>query len=1641
MAGLLDIFKNSASGVTKSGQVGGSWVIADATSSPEQDIKSEAIDSGITLPSDDIQAEQQNIVIPPVDTAEVLPQKEVNDRAFYTSSLAEGDFNTNFEQVRFDLETTGKSSLYDQELRVWEGESAEMHRQAVVNALSDATIPLEQRKRILNAYNVRGTTPPNLRDKYIEKVATQDDHDLVDNKISQDKLVDVLNANLERHQEATLARETSTVGFNQDASSMLAGMARDVLIPGTSIGTNAYINAKFRDRLGVDTDEEVFDTIQSYILVGTNNKEIASIMRNTLDPEQRREMTLAMLEDIKNLPGTDYNRWSAIQDMLLQGELSIWEEQFENAIGLLDTFFGGKAISSPIKLLKNLIPRVTNESEKKLYHFIKNKASSFGKSQPITKQAATAAANHTQNIASNPPTGVNNGAVVPTPPATPSVQGTVPPVNTVTPSVNPGSPIGSTIAANPTHAGNVGAQAILNPSAATAAGTSPGELLGSIVLPKIDAVFIRDNPDAYKKILQQDEKFRKLFDDAKLDPYLVNTTERAADRKIIYETLQQARGAHYQVPNSSFEESLTHIKGNARYGKNEDFGFNTLREAELAEANIKTTFTNTPTSSYETKIVTDNGGQYYVDVLWNKEYDPFSARVFGNSSTDASIMGIGANGLGRSWLGKYILPATMRLDEWVTKGGFSAGVNASKIEEGFLVLQKEIRNTTHPKELNAIVNNIAENQAYMSRGDIASMFPYLDKKSLDHLQGQQELVKRNSDYLWNWTNRNERARMLSENKQGIYAANGDLLGIGNKVNTVPSTVRKVYDFGTKTGIARSQTVGKTIVGLDTPITRGSEKFTYAVVDDVASSLNMLPHSVVPKLEGYIPRINTENWYVKRTPKGVTENGTRVTDINILRKEHTSTIAAARNEIDGGVMVDRLKAQYPNDEVSLVRERGDTGNAIVTDYKVFKDMAAFGKTRGDRLPTVDGFSRLEDPFVALVNRSRTIARMDSWKDYDVIFKKNFLKEFGNYIKEGSFPNTIHDIYLPVNATEQHVKAFKTAQRLFEQYSNQRYKLNLSDEVWKSVGHTLADVLEGYKLNVPSDLVRDLANKGDLFRKGIKSLSNNLFINLSPVAQWVVQTPQILEFAAISPNFAVNSMKMLPALLVNMLGRAGHSKPYAGIMGRLAENISLSDKAEFNKIADAIYDAGLPQAVDMNMMLAGGIDELGKPLVQGLGEAAMNLPQQVLSKPGQVGKQVGYTPAQMMADMAGFLFAKERWQKLNPGLDWNTPTNIRRIAADGWDIMGSMNTRAGAFPYQDGYMGVLTQFAAIVHKQMFQVFSSKTLKKAPGEIVGPRAKLAGARLALWGTAGVPGATMIYNLIDKHTEGFSQDMKDLYEKYKGGMVDLLLNKSIDMMLSDPDLPPSDLAITDRVAPFQGDHLPVIDTLYTTLMFATGQKTDNPRFPFTNAVGSAFSAVTDMNNLWKTKEFKTVEALGMVMTEVAEMTSGYNNYAKAMMIQELGDKKDKFGNNLGLELNYTHAIAQMFGIVSQQEVRLRSMQFNKKERDTFIENRAKELHDGMLKLKGKVGDPDFMEYVRRSNILNSVTNETDKEEIMNKFISMDRDSYTTRKESIMLYLLDHHTQENDRYISNMVSTLSNGTERDKEFLEMLQREGMVPK
>ena len=227
----------------------------------------------------------------------------------------------------------------------------------------------------------------------------------------------------------------------------------------------------------------------------------------------------------------------------------------------------------------------------------------------------------------------------------------------------------------------------------------------------------------------------------------------------------------------------------------------------------------------------------------------------------------------------------------------------------------------------------------------------------------------------------------------------------------------------------------------------------------------------------------------------------------------------------------------------------------------------------------------------------------------------------------------------------------------------------------------------------------------------------------------------------------------------------------------------------------------------MMLHGGLDEISQPLVKGLGQKSVDTIGQVISTPGKIGKTVGYTPAQLMADMAGFLYAKARWERMNPGKNWNTPTHIRQIAGDAWDIMGSMASRAGSMPFQDGYLGILFQFQAILAKNMFTLFSSKSLKKAPGEIVNPKAKLAAANMAAFGIYGVPASSAVYWVWEQFF-GDEVDPETLaqYQKYRGGLVDLVTNATIDTFFAEEGDRPMDLAIAKRIGPMP-ETVPYVD------------------------------------------------------------------------------------------------------------------------------------------------------------------------------------------------------------------------------------------
>lgn len=1578
----------------------------------------------------------------PLDTRTPLPDHEKNKRAFY-SAMLEGDpstFKENYIATEADLTVSNDSPLYDKHVKSWEAEQTDNIEGDVNNILLDPSVPTAQKMQVLKQFQNGEFISKDLEDKYIQQVASEDIHETVADKKSQDIMLPTILETVKKHRTVEdIKAEALAVESGSGWGDVIAGLARDFIIPGSALAESFWIQQGLSEALGEKFSERVGSNFRSFFMQGSNNAEIGRLLDSTIEPERKLEFIRAIIEYNKQFPGNSYNKWSQYVDKIDQGEMGPIETAIEDFFGWADFVGAGKLITSPIRTFRYL---TTLEMGGKSHSLFKGFGlDTIGKTPNIADIKAREAAEAKQNeVASNPPTGVDipqpeQTSAIATPVGAPP-QEVVPPSQLigigVQPAVKETSPIGITKAASPTKARELATQAILDPAVARASGAEPGEIVGSFSLEKLDDDFIKNNPDISKDLEKWDREFNNLYDEVALDPYLVDTVERTVEKERIYRTFQETQGAYYQASNSTLNESLGAIEGRARYGRNADFGFNSAEEAILAENHLKENFVSTDTSKYTTNIVQENG-QWYVDMNWKREYDPFTARTM---DVEASFLGFNVSSFARTHVAKYIMPPTTRLPEWFTKGGYLNSVTALRIEEQFNRLLKDIQDTKFKAELDETLIAISENQKYLTEGDIAAKFPHLDQAGRTELMKKQYQWKRLSEYMWNVTNRVERSRLEAENMQGIYKADGTHLGNGRATDQVPTSVDEVWNFDMGVGVRRPTDLqGMQFVKLDSPMRVGNKVFNYAMVGG-GTKLDILPSAVVPKIEGYVPRMNVESWYVKSHPKSIVEDGRTVSDINTLREKHTRTIGAAKNKKEAEQLAKKLQEEMGDDfVVSHVRERSDVGDAILTDFKVYKEKTDYGKTRGDRLPTIDGFARLEHPFVAASKRIRTLSRLDAWRGYDEVAKKNFMNRFSAFLPRGEFPNTIHDLKLPNNATEDMVRSFNEAQRIFEQYSNSKYKLNQSDVVWKTVGHKIADKIEGWQNNLPAEKVREIANKGDLFRKGLKSLGTNLFLNLGPAAQWIVQTQVILPFAMVERGFR-NSMHMLPALMISTLGKASHGKPYKKLIDEAAATLSMEKRAEFEAIADAIYKVGIPQGVDLNMMLHGGLDEISQPLVKGLGQKSVDAIGQVISKPGQIGKTIGYTPAQLMADMAGFLFAKARWERMNPGKNWNTPTHIRQIAGDAWDIMGSMASRAGSMPFQDGYLGILFQFQAILAKNMFTLFSSKSLKKAPGEIVNPKVKLAAANMAIFGVYGVPASTLIYKVWEQFF-GDEVDPETLatYQKYRGGLIDLVTNATIDTFFAEEGDRPMDLAIAKRIGPMP-ETVPYVDLGWELAGFMLGNKTDNPRFPFVNAVGSIYDAVRDAHNIVAaTPELNTVDAVMVWASELAEATSTFNNYGKAAAIAELGDKKNKFGSNLGLELTFKHAVAQVLGITSQQEVAHYEMMTSMKDREQYINDRVAKLSQDMEKLKDKLGTPDFEEYVRRAKVLNAATREEDREEIFKRFTQRDRHEWLTKRQSMMKYFIEHHKGQNDYNLKQMEASFANGTPEEQEFLKMINR------
>lgn len=1555
---------------------------------------------------------------PPV--ANPVPENAASEQAFYASAMYSDKPEEDYPLAIDEIQSNGQSELVNYANDSWQQEQASLDTTILADIAGDDTLSVEEKKNIFMQHTFGGGVSKNLRDRYKQKLQVEDNDITQTDKDHRDAFLTSLHdVRLQADQKAFEVEQAKldlARSFNYSTMDLVGGMVLDI-IPFKYSGSTAIAEAAtVSKQSGLSQGQVGWEFMKSMVFAGEANDKMNK-WYNGLNDEDKVSFIKDLGDALKATPGFDYNRWNTFRDVLDTPEgMHPLFKHIENVAGILDVmaargFLAAGFAGGFLRAGKNTLRRWTTVE---MPQPKPRPTPSWERTDPIMHR-------NTPDGAPNAPTGRQEEPL----PATfrSGRTGSPLPVEDLTnlqrTRVSPTSPAGTLNEANPKKAKEMFTQAIVEDSGslAKALGTNKGELMADNLFPKLDKDVL-EHADIAKDIKKMDTYMSGVFKDTEFDPFFIPVTQREIDKEKLFTAIKEQQGATYQQANSVVNEKIDSISGVAVYGRNDAYGFSTAEEATEAMNRMATQLDEAGAASLN---IANRNNQWYVERPYSLSYDPYDQFLFGPNAVSAHFMGMDVSGVARSDAAPYIWHPTQRLPEWVAKGASRQHRVTGKVNADFMhYIEAEIKSVKPKKELNDALVRVQENQQWQTFKELSSQYPHLSQAEVKDLYRGYSFYKRLTDYQHTLSNRHARRVLESEDFKGIYDETG--LHIGNGSTNITKKPKEVFDldggFVTRTP---DDLQGRTLVRMEEPIYYNGEVFQHALVGG-RNKLGQLPTTVLPKIEGYVPRKNIENFYVFKQPKQLKVDGELLGKADLA--SHSKTIAAAATKADADKLAARLAKEYPDMQVGVKAERADVDDAILTDYKVYKDVMEHSRKRGERLPTLDGKARLENPLEALWGTIQSSVRLDVWKDYDAVFRKNWLKQYGEFTK-GEFPNVLTDIKSHATMNAEDLKQWKSAQRLFEQYTNQKYKVTIGDDLWKRAFHIAADSFENVVPKYVSQALRDTASKGNLLVRVPKSLASNLFLYLNPPRQWLVQTQQLLEWSALSKDYLKISPRVIPAMQMAIASKATVIGKHGDSVYAAAHKLSGMSKKEFDATVRALYTEGIPQSVDLNMMLHGAFAEAKQMLDPSMAKQIGDFIGQAVKFPGQVGKTVGYTPAELANTIGTWLFTRERWKNLNPGKNWNTPENIAKISGDAWEIGKAMSTRAGSLPYQDGVAGLFFQFAAVQHKAFMEVFSSKTFTGTE------RAKLAAVRAALWGTKGLALGGFISYLVGEHTDTLTQEQ---WLKFEGGLVDLAANTIIDTWLRKPGEKESDLSIAASMSPMP-EFLP-----YADFIINAKQLFDNdprmPRFAFTGAIGSAMKAAEEIKNIFKVNEYGTPGSLIMSGTELAKLASGYNNYTKMRMLSEFDDKKDKMGNFMGLESTRSQMVAQMFGVISKEEEYLYKINENSRDRKDFIETRAKEIHLGLTNYKGRWGEPDFKEYVRVQRILTSFTPPEMQAEIEMRVDQLQSQEWESRKESAYTDLQKAIQQGGDEYVNRTIAMLRNGTAQDKEIAARLTKE-----
>ena len=1536
-------------------------------------------------------------------TTKPVPEVQANDEAFYAAGSYGTDPVNNYTKMYGELTQDGYSQSLEDAKKMWMGEQDTRNKEAVLGLINDPAIPREQKTKVLSIYSTTGYISTDIKDKYVQRIASVNVGDTHLDESSQDTNVNLLpakKADIESRKE-DYSKDSFFDTIVENMPKIYEGITPGLIIRKPD-GNIDWKKTLAPSQIAKDVGGEVLGLVNFF-----------SSLPNFL--ESRGHAFTNLTKQAINKENLDWKdaiakgeEWAATSPIVSWSDLRL--ETIVKKLGLENEFeavkkeYEGSVINSITGGIGTIIQKLDD------------KGVEAGKTKPGQVQVLTDAA----LIFGGP---LFKGGKALTKKFTKKEE---------TIDIRPDSPLDNTVEANPGVAAPIIEAAIKDDTGqtATALGAEePGILVHKYVLPKTTekAADVRNNPDLHQQIIKLNKDLENVLENTQFDPNVIDVEQRRADIEAVTKVINESNLATYMQSNSLVNVADTLFQVKAVFGRDSNYFFNSRESVINAYNNLKTLVSSIPvedmttdfinfTTNYETsglrETATSTGSLYIVDritgqkytpdslradpkftadimdnkqfaVVWeyNKEYDLLS-NVLNGPQAVQTVLDFGykfdISKIAQTTFGKWITPSG-KFAPWIEKGlGRQAERSAYLSAQTLNLVKQKLGDGKLKNELATVVNDAqTSGRELFTKAELRLKFPKLSTSQIDSLFEKQVFWRQINYFDLALTDRARRNELINTGyvnglyKDGKYigAARKDFAFIGEG-NLPPKSVWDLtLDIPVEFELDKAKTDGvyniggRQLVVLEKAFTdRATGKiYEYGLVGDKVK-LDILPQKVIRRIPGYSPVLYREHFFIDAVPKELNVNGYQIMDKTKL-ENYSRSVAAATTKYEAEALVREFETRLPDHTISLRKAREESLGDRVSLYEVHGEVVRNALRRGERLPSLQGPARIEDPLTALIKTSQSLARIDAMRSYKNVFESYFIKNYKEFlprVREGEFPPRIELIEpLPRAMSEAEKAKFEKAKAEFEYYSTITSFADWSDSI-PSALVLAADVLEKYK--IPGNVLREIGNK-NMIINAPQRIASLFYITLNVPRQWFVQTQPIFEMVVANPIQGTKNVALMLATRLAILDEAKMLKPYKNLISKFAHDSvgNFIDKAEFDATVKAIKESGLLQSVDQNLLVNQILTDSTRPLVETPLEKGMARATMIPSATVKLARAVGFDAAELSNRLFMWLQAKDIWKEQNPGKNWNTPKAKDEISYEAWRLSGSMS-RAGSLPYQRGALSFLMQFAAITQKQFLLGFQEggSILSRAD------RTRLLAARGLLWGAYGVVGGKILMDAISSSQD---PDIIALKEEIRKGAYDRVMNGFFKALAGD-DIDPK-INFSKDINPYgeSGLGIPYIDLAVEIVKMLNGE-TNGFRFPALSAIGRIPDTINTLNSWLATKEI-TDQNFSRVVLEASRFASGMDNWAKAQLMLAIHDKITKQGKPLGLEATRAEAFAQVIGFTTTKEEDIWAAANVKKDRTTEVKDMASSIHRELIKI---ISDPDLK---------NDPELESKKREIVNSFLS----------------------------------------------------------